>query len=728
MTAPIIDSSLRRYTSLISGIIPNIIGLAICDTNGYPIQTHDYTDDGAVKDALKRWRSEYSDWSVTRKIQICPLAENEQSAILVQVRDKKDELIAIVVLIVAGKSSKTSLTPLLMPIAECIGHEMELNLELDSMTAELTERYEELNLVYHTEDQVSYFRESQAALSSLAQNCLDYLDVGLATLILKEKSIVTTCHHPTDPIPNGKFIASQFGSKLYQWVQENNDIIVINDMSDPLAIELLPAIPYRVLCCPIVDSNGSVTGVLATVNHYSKNKFSNSDKNLLQVMARKASKIVHANYDSLTGLINRNGYEHFLESAFMQVKEFDCEKSLLHINIDQLHVINDTISFAAGDEVIRAIARKIDDEKRDSDIFCRLGGDEFGLILDDCSFADANDFAKRICREIENAKIEFENNTHRTTVSIGVASLTSASESVGQVMGVAEVACSVAKDQGRNRVESYRQDNLDMVRREEQMHLVGQIQDYLATDKFVLYSQPIVALSPDNVSHHTEILLRAVADDGAIIAPGHFIPAAERYHLMPSIDRWVVRNTLSALMDVDKALLTTGTFAINLSGQSLNESSFLEFVHDSMTESGIPAECICFEITETAAVANLGRATKFISSLQKLGCVFSLDDFGAGLSSFGYLKSLPVSYLKIDGGIVKDIVSDVASAAMVTAINEVGHAMNLQTIAEYVENASIKAKLEEIGIDYAQGYGVGMPEPFTDRILSLAAARVEKVS
>jgi Amt family ammonium transporter len=306
--------------------------------------------------------------------------------------------------------------------------------------------------------------------------------------------------------------------------------------------------------------------------------------------------------------------------------------------------------------------------------------------------------------------------------------MTSANESVAQIVGIAELACSVAKDQGQNRVEAYRQDNANMIRREEQMHLVADIQRALASDSFELYCQPIQSLAPDNRTHHTEVLLRLLDEDGEIIGPNNFIPAAERYHLMPAIDRWVVSKTLAMLSELDEAQLRAGTFAVNLSGQSLNEKDFLHFVHSALGKSSVPAECICFEVTETAAVANLAKAIRFMESLRRIGCSFSLDDFGSGISSFGYLKSLPVNYLKIDGSIVKDIVTDETSAAMVTAINQVGHTMRLLTIAEFVENDSIKSRLKEIGVDYVQGYGIGRPEPFAGRLRELMLSSAEVAS
>ena len=260
------------------------------------------------------------------------------------------------------------------------------------------------------------------------------------------------------------------------------------------------------------------------------------------------------------------------------------------------------------------------------------------------------------------------------------------------------------------------------------MHLVADIQRALTDDGFELYCQPIQSLAPGDQSHHTEVLLRLLDEDGEILGLGNFISAAERYHLMPAIDQWVVSKALTMLSKFDRAQLRRGMYAINLSGQSLNEKDFLDFVHGEIEKSSVPAECICFEVTETAAVSNLAKAIQFMESLTQIGCSFSLDDFGSGISSFGYLKSLPVNYLKIDGSIVKDIVTDEHSAAMVTAINQVGHTMGLLTIAEYVENDLIKARLKEIGVDYAQGYGIGRPEPFSNRLRELMLLPAEVAS
>lgn len=714
------QDSFDRFVRLVRTLVPDAAGFALCNVGGQAAHFLDFDGNETLLPAIEQLCGRDPDWVSKQKCcQLQAVPGTRRFLLTAGLCDQHGEPVAALALLMPGDSQQAAVAPLLKCVTEFIEHEIALSTELDAMTLELTERYEELNLVYHTEDQVNYFRQGREALKDLAQNCLDYLNVGLAVLNLKDKGIIISCNHPNEPIANVPLVNSQLAGKLYSWVQENREPVVINDMSDSLAIRLVPGVPYRILCCPVLDHKGNVAGILATVNNYSKAAFSNSDKNLMQVMSRKAAKIVAANYDDLTGLINRNGYEYFLDSALAQARTTDIEICLLHINIDQLHVINDTVSHAAGDAVIRSVAATLASQKRDCDTLSRLGGDEFGLLLHDCSFSEAKQFAERVCRKIKASSVNFEDHGFNVTASIGVAMLSSATESAAKAVGFAELACSVAKDQGQNRVETYREDNIDMVRREEQMRLVAHIQKALVEDRFELYCQPIQALAPGIRLHHSEILLRLLDENGKIFAPGNFIPAAERYHIMPSIDRWVVKKTLKMLSEYDKEAIRRGVYAINLSGQSFNEKDFLEFVHTELQNSGVPPECICFEITETAAVANLGKAVRFMESLRDVGCSFSLDDFGSGISSFGYLKSLPVNYLKIDGSIVKDIVTDKVSAAMVAAINEVGHTMNLRTIAEFVENDAIKSCLEEIGVDYVQGYGIGKPVLFSGRLSEL---------
>jgi len=694
--------------------LPDAAGMALCNEAGRPIQLVDFEKQSGLLSAILRLSKKRSGWATLSETKVYGV--DGQDLLTASLRDERDQPIATLAVLVKRETDQASVAALIKIVAECVEHEMALDKELKVMTHELTQRYEELNLVYHTEDEVSYFRQGQEALQNLTQNCLDYLDVDMAVLILKGKEDEIICAHPDVPAAQAKQVLKQLADNVYPWVVENGETVVINDGSDPMESGFLLEGPYKFLCCPIFEASGDVTGMLATVNSDEKRAFANSDKNLIRVMTRKVSKIIATNYDALTGLMNRNGYEYYLETALEKAQGSQVETSLLHINIDKMQLVNDTAGYAAGDMVIRSVAAIIESQKRSSDSLCRIGGDEFGVLMFNFPSSDAEEAADRICRAVEESAIEFEGNTHNVTISVGIAMVTEAIESVEQLIGVAELACSVAKERGQNRVESYGPDNTGIIRRSTEMSFVSQIQEALVDDRFELYCQPIVSLKSGNHRHHTEILLRLIDESGELMLPTDFISAAERYNLMPAIDRWVVKKAFAVLAEFDQDELLKGTFAINLSGQSLGEDDFLEFIHSEIEESGVPPACICFEITETAAVANLSSASAFMKSLGAKGCSFSLDDFGAGISSFGYLKNLPVDILKIDGAIVKDIVLDETSAAMVIAINEVGHAMKLHTIAEYVETEAIRSRLQEIGVDYAQGFAIGEPVKLEDRL------------
>ena len=604
-------------------------------------------------------------------------------------------------------------------VVRCLINELMLSAELNSMTTELTERYEELNLVYHTEDQVNYFREGTDALTQLVDNCNSYLDVGLTALVLKSKKVEIVRSTLSQTLDDAQIILTRLQNELYDWVQTNNATLVVNDVTDEHAATLLRGVPYKVLCTPVLDGGGEVAGVLAILNDHSRLNFTNSDRNLLSVMARKAGKIIQANYDALTGLVNRGGFEFFLEAAATEVRGTSRQHCVLHLNIDQLRVVNDTASHHAGDEVIRQVVKTVGGHLRETDTMARIGGDQFGILLENCTLKHGQKIAEEVRASVKDLKISFNGREHAVSLSQGLAVITAKTPDIVSTLAGAELACSASSDKGGNRVEIYHDENSELVQRRRQMDLVEKIQKAIGDDGFVLYSQVIRPIQNPNEPDHFEILLRMTADD-EIVSPALFIPAAERYHLMPAVDRWVTERALTALSEVSAAVLDSCLFAINLSGQSLGDPAFLEFLIDLVNRSPVPKHSICFEITETAAIDNLSAAQHFITTVGALGCQFSLDDFGAGLSSFAYLKSLPVDQLKIDGVFVKDLIEDDVSAAMVASIHQIGHTMGLKTIAEFVENDTILARLKEMGVDYAQGFGVGKPMPLEEQLRQLS--------
>ncbi len=430
-------------------------------------------------------------------------------------------------------------------------------------------------------------------------------------------------------------------------------------------------------------------------------------------MARQLS--YQANHDVLTGLFNRSLFEQRLRSATESALRGEESHALLYMDLDQFKVVNDTCGHTAGDELLQQVAALMRDEVRETDVLARLGGDEFGVLLEHCPVEMAEQIARDILERVKAFRFAWEDKAFEIGISIGLVPLDRHSGDITHVLAAADAACYVAKDGGRNRIHVYQPDDDAVMQRHGEMQWVHRLSSAFDSDRFRLYAQPVAHVSGDRVVSHYEILVRMLDEKGKAVPPGAFIPAAERYNLMPMLDRWVVRTTLEMMREAQGDLAFPPVeCAINLSGQSLCDDSLLPYVVDLFDETGIPCESISFEVTETAAVANLTRATRFISVLRGMGCSFALDDFGAGLSSFGYLKSLPVDYLKIDGGFVRDMVSDRVDRAMVESINEIGHIMGLKTIGEYAESEQVLQALERAGVDYAQGHAIAPPRLFSD--------------
>jgi diguanylate cyclase (GGDEF)-like protein/PAS domain S-box-containing protein len=417
----------------------------------------------------------------------------------------------------------------------------------------------------------------------------------------------------------------------------------------------------------------------------------------------------HASHDLLTGLVNRREFENRLERALKSAKAGESSYALCYLDIDQFKIVNDSCGHSAGDALLGQVGALLKSKVRWRDTLSRLGGDEFGVLLESCSLDEAMRMAETLREAVRNFRFNWEERVFRLGASIGVVPLTRESEDVASVISAADSACQSAKEQGRNRVHSFAENDIELMRRRREMQWAARINAALEEGRFELYRMTIQPLQKPPTGAHYELLLRMRDEGGRIISPDNFIVAAERYGITPNIDRWVIENAFRWLVSEADERERLALCSINLSGQSLGDDKFLPFVIDQFQRSGLDASKICFEITETAAVASFSQANRFIQALKELGCKFALDDFGTGLSSFGYLKHFPVDYLKIDGSFVREILHDPIDREMVRSINEIGHLTGKQTIAEFAENAEIIQMLTSIGIDYAQGYGISQP-------------------
>ena len=421
----------------------------------------------------------------------------------------------------------------------------------------------------------------------------------------------------------------------------------------------------------------------------------------------------HASHDLLTGLYNRRKFEEHLKTVLQNLQHEDRCHALFYLDLDNFKIVNDTCGHVAGDELLKQLPELFNTVLRAGDLIARLGGDEFGIILENCQLHQAVNIANKIRQRIKEYRFVWNDKTFEIGVSIGVVSIDRDNADMAGILSSADIACYAAKDSGRNRVHVFEPTDEMVTERFGQMHWTARIAQALEQHRFRLYIQPIIGMGPDT-SGHAEILLRMIDESGDVIPPGAFIPAAERYGLMPEIDRWVIREVfryLGAMPAAQTMKSERDVWTINLSGDSINDDKLLDYILEQKEHFGIDFHSICFEVTETVAISNLSKATRFIHELKQYGCQFALDDFGSGLSSFAYLKTLPVDYLKIDGSFVRDIRHDEIDRAMVVAIVQVAQAMNLKTIAEHVESAATLAVLNEIGIDYVQGYHLGRPQP-----------------
>ena len=450
---------------------------------------------------------------------------------------------------------------------------------------------------------------------------------------------------------------------------------------------------------PIRNASGNVTGGVLVFHDVSESRELN----------RRLS--YAASHDVLTELVNRSEFENRLKRALNSARAQETSYALLYLDLDQFKIINDACGHNAGDQLLQQLGALLKSKIRWRDTLARLGGDEFGVLLEGCTIDEAVRTAEVLRELVADFRFIWEERTFRLGVSIGVVPIMPNTDDVASLMTAADSACAAAKDAGRDRIYCYEENDIDLMKRRKEMQWAARITNALEENRFEMYRQTIQPLQSglDSGAHY-ELLLRMRDESGQIVSPELFINSAERYGITPQIDRWVISNVFRWLVSEADERERLALCSINLSGRSLADEKFLPYVIEQFKTSGLNGSLICFEITETAAIASYSQANRFIHALKELGCRFALDDFGTGLSSFGYLKHFPVDFLKIDGSFVREIIHDPIDREMVRSINEIGHLTGKRTIAEFAENQEIITMLRGLGVDYAQGYGVDKPQ------------------
>lgn len=649
----------------------------------------------------------------------CCLNNNNASTCSAVITDRMGDTVGFLQAeFVSGSISagdKDAITETLSCIAACIQQEYLMSMELTSMARELTGRYEELNLVYDTQDDLVDFIQDDDLLNSVVKNCVVYLDVDMVVLMLPghEKNFyaVNTNTH----IPDIEALVSRLHVDIYDTIVETNEHIILNDVNSRHHRAMCPDVPYKVLACPVLNSDSRVIGMLACLNHSHRPDFFNSGRSVIDVMAKKVSKIILTNYDSLTGLLSSRVFESILARSLNTARLTGQTSCLLNIDLDQLKIVNDSFGREAGDTAIRQLGESIKRKLRASDTIAYLGEGRFGALIDKCSLSHGITVAETLRKLIDESELKWQSNSIDLSASIGLALIDPGVPDADAALEAAELARDTAKESGRNRIQVYNHGDKEIMMRKGQMRWVNRIQNAIRDERFVIYCQKIQPLGEQPENYYFEILLRMIDEEGNIVSPDSFIAPAEQYHLMTTIDQWVITKTFSLLSRNGIAQTPNeGVVSINLCGKSMADRGIVDWISKQMHQHGIDPSCICFEVTETAAIYNIDSARHIINDLRSIGCQFSLDDFGTGMSSFSYLKELPVNHLKIDGSFVRKITEDQVAHAMVTSINDIGHVMGLKTIAEYVESETILRNIEMIGIDYAQGFEIMKPVPLED--------------
>jgi diguanylate cyclase (GGDEF)-like protein len=627
----------------------------------------------------------------------------------------------------AGKSSwfnPSMLHGVLAPAVDVIGEALDLNRQASRLGEVAADIEKELSLIYEVDEKIHGSSRSHAGLAQLVGQSGRFLNIAYSVLLIPSKRIRVSATHSSWKNVNRKALDRYLVEQLLPKV-EGEKAPVVFEMPAVDGATGVADQGYQTLISPLYDRNGNIEGVLAQLGRVNNEDFGKEHRRFMSHIVRKVEYVIEQSFDAMTGLMNRAGFEAQLKESWKSLQSHNDKHQLIYFDLDNLQLVNDTFGRKAGDEVIIRFARMLEEDLPKSAVVSRLTGDDFCILLTDADDQAAMEHAKSIRKKGAALRYLDGDKSLQVTISIGIARFSLDVGDQGKALTSARMACESAKDHGRDRIEVYDRANTSIIKRHDDMQLVAQIQQALDGDEFELLAQPITAMNPAKRKPIFEILLRMKDADGNLVPTKALFSAAERYQMMPQIDRWVVSQTLARLSEnIDVITAHEASFSINLSGQSLGDDDILEFIEEEIKASNLPASSIGFEVTESAAVSNLAKAQNFIDALHERGCHIALDDFGAGLSSFAYLKNFRVDTLKIDGSFIRDITENRISESMVAAITQVAKVMELETVAEYVEHEKTRKLISDLGVDYAQGHAMGKPEPLGEALASLNKLKV----
>jgi exopolysaccharide/PEP-CTERM locus tyrosine autokinase len=606
---------------------------------------------------------------------------------------------------------------LVHPAMECLRRELAGRSALLNLHHSLSARDKDVEMLLSVADQgIREAGETADELKTLLQNAVEHLGGVLATLVIPDKNIAMM-RTGNGQVPDSALVARTH-QQLMQLMQTRREAVAINRL-----VSKGEQLPYRILCGPVKNSKGRVTGLLALFREIEGPEFLDRDGGMLELLARKVGASVDASFDSLSGLLTSQSLERRARAA-LAVPGDTRDWSLLYVDCDELHRINEEHGMPAGDEVLARVAEFLRRRLPPDGIAARISGDRFAIVLP-MKHEDASGMAEVLRQGVCQLGIMYGSARLPVTVTLGVAQLESGADPLAHAMAVAEAACRTGKERGRNRIEVYRNADLNIIRRATDITSADDLREVIQSGRLRLDAQPMQAVAPGSAGSlpHFEILLRMTGTRGETVGPDRFLGTVQRYRLMPLVDRWVVEQAIVQLKPFAAALLERDvSVSVNLSGQSLHDEGFADFLVSRVEGCGFDPALLRFEIAEGDAVSNVAQAELLMRRMRKLGCGVALDDFGTGLSSLSYLRSLPVTMLKIDGSFTRDILTDPRAESMVKAIAQLARTLSITTVAECVETDQIRAHLGSLGVDFAQGFSVGRPAPL-DRLLEEVVRR-----
>ena len=602
---------------------------------------------------------------------------------------------------------------LLRPALECLRRELLSRSAIANLNTAVTAREQDLELLLADGALDRTAIGNADELEAILSQAIERVGAVTASLIVPDKSIALL--RSKVPRSSDTELVARARRQLLSMAQIRRDPVIINKLAPDSLMGLLP---YKILSCALRSSAGKTVGVLALFREDLGNPFTPRDARMAEALARKAVAVIDANYDSLSGLHTRPAFEQRVRAAVLSSP--DQPWTALYIDADQLHIINDSVGMHVGDSMLAQLGELIRHRLPPGAFAARISGDRFAVLLP-TQPEDAEGFAEALRKGVEQLSLQHGTSRLRLSISVGVALLDTSKGELMHSLAAAETACKAAKDRGRNRIEVYRANDISLARRFEDINIAGQLRAAIDAHRLQLHSQLILPFAhTENPRPHYEILLRMLDEEGHTVGPDRFLSAANRYQLMPEIDRWVINKAIESLRPHAHVLAGGAvSFAINFSGQSLNDEKFVDFLLDGVRSSGLDPGVFCFELTENAAIRSMARAELLIRKLRELGCGVALDDFGTGLSSLSYLRQLPVTLLKIDGSFIRDILKDPRTESMVRAIADLAHGMSIATVAEYVETDEIRTRVAALGVDYGQGFAIARPAPLLDVLAEL---------